>query len=211
MVQKQQQEGCRAALTANGFEVYLAADPAAAQRIFFSEIWPTTKHDLVSWGDSLTMEATGVLETLLADSRVAMIKTFDPAAENREIIMRRRQALQSDLYLTGSNAVTLDGKLVNLDMIGNRTSAIAFGPKKVVVFVGRNKLVPDLAAAMERIRNHAAPINARRHSMATPCVKSGYCHDCSSPQRICNTWSILEKCYPAGRIKVVLIDAELGL
>jgi hypothetical protein len=202
---------CRTALAANGFEVFVATDPVAAQQIFFDEIFPKVKTDLVSWADSLTMEATGVLDVLLSDPAINMIKTFDPETEQREIVERWRQALHADLLLTGSNAVTECGKLVNLDMIGNRTGAISFGPKKVVLFIGQNKIVPDLANAMERIRNHAAPLNAKRHNFPTPCVKTGRCHDCSSPQRICNTWAIVDKCYPKGRIKVVLIEKDLGL
>ena len=204
-------ETCRAALASNGFEVFVAADPATARSIFFDEIFPNVKTDLVSWADSLTMEATGVLAELLADPAVNMIRTFDPAAGQREIVERWRQALLADLLLTGSNAVTECGKLVNLDMIGNRTGAISFGPKKVVLFIGQNKIVPDLQSAMHRIRNHAAPLNAKRHNFPTPCVKTGRCHDCSSPQRICNTWAIVDKCYPKGRIKVVLIEQDLGL
>lgn len=204
-------ETCRKALTANGFEVFVAGDAAEARDLFFAEILPKVKADLVSWADSLTMEATGVLAELLADPAINMIKTFDPAAEGGEIVERWRQALLADLFLTGSNAVTECGKLVNLDMIGNRTGGISFGPKKVVLFIGQNKIVPDLPKAMERIKNHAAPLNAKRHNMRTPCVKTGRCHDCSSPQRICNTWAIVDKCYPPGRIKVVLIEQDLGL
>ncbi len=204
-------ETCRAALEANGFEVFVASDPAEARQIFFTQILPNLKADLVSWADSLTMEATGVLDALLADPTINMIKTFDPEAERGEIVERWRQALLADLFLTGSNAVTQCGKLVNLDMIGNRTGGISFGPKKVVLFIGQNKIVPDLQKAMERIRNHAAPLNAKRHNMLTPCAKTGRCHDCSSPQRICNTWAIVDKCYPPGRIKVVLIEQDLGL
>jgi L-lactate utilization protein LutB len=202
---------CRAALEFNGFDVFLAADPAQAKQIFFEEIFPDIKGDLISWADSMTMESTGVLEALLNDPALNMIKTFDPEAERGEIIERRRQALLADLFLTGSNAVTECGKLVNLDMIGNRTAAIAFGPKQVVLFVGRNKIVADLSSAFERVRNVAAPKNAERHAFPTPCAKTGRCHDCSSQKRICNTWSIMDKCFPVGRIKVVLIDAELGL
>jgi L-lactate utilization protein LutB len=204
-------ETCRAALIANGFEVFVAAGPAEARQIFFTQILPNVKTDLVSWADSLTMEATGVLTELLADPAIKMIKTFDPTAERGEIIERRRQALLADLFLTGSNAVTECGKLVNLDMIGNRTGGISFGPKRVVLFIGQNKIVPDLKKAIERIKNHAAPLNAKRHNMLTPCAKTGRCHDCSSPQRICNTWAIVDKCYPLGRIKVVLIEQDLGL
>jgi len=202
---------CQKSLVANGFDVYLACDPAQARQIFFAEILPKVKLGRVSWADSLTMEATGVLAELLADPAIDMIKTFDPDAPREVIIERRRQALLADLFLTGTNAVTACGKLVNLDMIGNRTGAISFGPKKVVLFVGRNKIVPDLASAMERVRNHAAPLNAKRHDFPTPCVKTGRCHDCSSPKRICNTWSIVDKCFPPGRITVVVIDQDLGL
>jgi hypothetical protein len=81
----------------------------------------------------------------------------------------------------------------------------------VVIFAGRNKLTADLATAMARVRNVAAPLNAKRHDFPTPCAKTGLCHDCSSPKRICNTWTIVDKCYPPGRIKVVLIDQKWGL
>ena len=90
-------EACRAALAAIGFEVFVASDPAEARKIFFTQILPNVKADLVSWADSLTMEATGVLDALLADPAINMIKTFDPAAERGEIIERRRQALLANL------------------------------------------------------------------------------------------------------------------
>jgi len=204
-------EQCRSALAANGFDVYLARDPGCARKIFFDEILPHVQPGRVSWADSLTMHATGVLDELLTNPAIAMIKTFDPDAPREEIIERRRQALLSDLFLTGCNAVTSCGKLVNLDMIGNRTAAISFGPKKVVLFIGENKIVPDLASAIDRVKNHAAPLNAKRHDFPTPCAKTGRCHDCNSPKRICNTWSIIDKCFPVGRIKIVLIAGDWGL
>lgn len=202
---------CQKALSANGFDVYVAKYPEHAREIFFEEILPAVKSGLVSWGDSMTMEATGVLDELMEDPGITMIRTFDAKADRAEIIERRRAALLSDLYLTGSNAITADGRLVNLDMIGNRTAAISFGPKKVVIFAGRNKIVPDLNAAINRVKTVAAPRNAERHDFPTPCAKTGECHDCSSAKRICNTWSIIDKCFPVGRIKVVLIDGEFGL
>jgi hypothetical protein len=157
------------------------------------------------------MDSTGVLGELEGTSGLSVIRTFEEGVPWRELIERRRKALLSDLFITGSNAVTECGKLVNLDMIGNRTAAIAFGPKKVVIFAGRNKITADMVSGMERVRNVAAPLNAKRHDFQTPCAKTGRCHDCSSPQRICNTWSIMEKSYPKGRIKVVLINQNLGL
>lgn len=202
---------CQAALAANGFDLFNAQDTTQARQFFFSKILPELKVESFSWGDSMTMDATGVLPELMEYPGITPIKTFDPEAPREQIIERRRQALLADLFLTGSNALTEDGKVVNLDMIGNRTSAISFGPKKVVLFVGRNKIVPNLTAAINRVRNHAAPLNAKRHNFPTPCATSGKCHDCSSPRRICNTWSILDKCFPPGRIKIILIDQDLGL
>ena len=123
----------------------------------------------------------------------------------------RRKSLLADLFITGSNAVTEGGILVNLDMTGNRACAINFGPKHVVILVGRNKIVSELEDAMVRIRNYAAPANAMRLEKKTPCVKTSYCEDCNSPERICNVWTITEKSFPRGRIRVVLINQDLGL
>jgi len=95
-------------------------------------------------------------------------------------------------------------------MYGNRIAAITFGPKNVVILVGRNKIVPDVKEAMFRIKNYAAPINAMRLDKKTPCVKTSCCEDCKSPDRICNTWTITEKSFPRGRVKVVLINEDMG-
>jgi hypothetical protein len=204
-------ETCRVSLVANGFDVYVAADPQQAKQIFFTQILPELQVKTISWGGSMTLEETGVLDELLQNTRFQVIEPLDKAIPRDEIIKRRRQALLADLFLTGSNAITVCGKLVNLDMIGNRTAAITFGPKQVVLFVGRNKITADLTAAMDRVRNVAAPLNAKRLDFPTPCSKTGRCHDCSSPKRICNTWTITEKCFPPGRIKVVLIDQDSEL
>jgi hypothetical protein len=96
-------------------------------------------------------------------------------------------------------------------MIGNRVAAITFGPRHVIVLVGRNKIVTDLGDAMFRIKNYAAPTNAMRLDKNTPCAKTSFCEDCKSPDRICNAWTITEKSFPKGRVKVVLINEDLGL
>jgi hypothetical protein len=106
--------------------------------------------------------------------------------------------------------VTETGQLVNLDMYGNRIAAITFGPKHVIILVGRNKIVADMEEAVSRIKNYAAPVNAMRLGKKTPCAKSGLCEDCKSPDRICNTWTITEKSFPKGRVKIVLINEDLG-
>jgi len=96
-------------------------------------------------------------------------------------------------------------------MIGNRVAGITFGPRYVILMVGRNKIVVDVNMAMQRIKGLAAPMNANRHGIKTPCVKKSYCMDCKSPERICNTWTIHEKSYPKGRIKIILINKDIGL
>ena len=95
-------------------------------------------------------------------------------------------------------------------MYGNRVAGIAFGPKHVIIMVGRNKIVPDLEEAMFRIKNYAAPVNTMRLDKKTPCARTSCCEDCKSPDRICNTWTITEKSFPKGRIKIVLINEDLG-
>lgn len=205
-------ENCSRALEKNNFAVYHADDPVAARNIVLENILPEfSPIRTVSWGDSITLHATGLLDHFFKDSALSVIKTFDPALPREVVLERRREALLSDLFLTGTNAVTLDGKLVNLDMVGNRVAGITFGPRHVIIFVGVNKIVPDLDAAFQRIRSYAAPANSLRHNFKTPCTRTGHCMDCRSPQRICNVWSIIERSWPPGRIRVVLIMADLGL
>lgn len=200
-----------AALKKNGFEAYLAKDGAEARSIFRERIYPAARPKSASWGDSITLASLGLVDELEALEGVELVRTFGPGLSWDEKIEARRRALLVDLFVTGSNAVTEDGKLVNLDMIGNRTGGIVFGPKAVAIFVGSNKLVPDVAAGMERVKRVAAPLNAKRHTgFHTPCQVTGVCADCSSPDRICNSWSIVEKCFPRGRIRVVIVGEELG-
>lgn len=203
---------CAEALARNNFAVYRAGTVEEAGEIILGEIMAQITVHSASWGDSLTMRATGIIEALRDNPAIELIETFIPGVPRDAVMENRRRALLCDLFLTGSNAVTEDGKLVNLDMVGNRTAAITFGPRHVVLCVGRNKLVADTAAAVERVKNYAAPINAIRHTgIATPCVKTGFCMDCKSPDRICNSWTVTEKSWPKHRIRVILINQDLGL
>jgi hypothetical protein len=122
----------------------------------------------------------------------------------------RRQGLLADVMIASSNAITLDGRLVNLDGSGNRVAAMTFGPKKVILVVGMNKVAPDLESAMARVKNYAAPVNVMRLGLKNPCAETGTCGDCKSPQRICNMWSIIEGHLTKGRIHVKLIGEDLG-
>ncbi|MEN6321722.1 MAG: lactate utilization protein [Syntrophaceae bacterium] len=198
------------ALEANNFTVFIVQNAAEAKELVLKEIIPTTGAGSVSWGGSITLIATGLYEALKNDNKMKVIDTFDKTISREEGWERRRQSLLVDLFITGTNAVTESGILVNLDMIGNRIGGITFGPKEVIVLVGRNKIVSDLEDAMMRIKNFAAPANAMRLGMKTPCVKTSYCEECKSKDRICNSWTITEKSFPKGRIKVVLINENLG-
>ena len=202
---------CKAALEQNNLEVHVVRNPIDAQELVVKDILPKLDIEVVSWGDSMTLYATGLLDYFKRHKRFKVIETFAPGLSREDSMPRRRQALLADLFLTGTNAVTATGKLVNLDMIGNRIGGLIFGPRYVVLMIGRNKIVPDVKAAMRRIKKMAAPMNAIRHHIKTPCVKTAECMDCKSPERICNTWNIHEKSYPQGRIKVVLINQDLGL
>lgn len=200
------------ALEKNNFEVYIVENSEEAASLFFDQILPQIKPGIISWGDSMTMHSTGIIERIRLSNEYTIIDTFDKTISREEQIEQRRQALLSDLFLTGTNAVTEKGQLVNLDMVGNRVTGITFGPRNVVLFIGKNKLVKNINDAMTRIRTLSAPLNMKRHPFfKAPCQVTGTCHDCSSPQRICNTWTITEKSYPKGRIKIILINEELGL
>ncbi len=205
-------EKCADALSANNFSVYIASRLSHVKDIFTQHILSELNISSASWGDSMSLRDSGILDFLKAKPDIDFIDTFEPGITREESMERRRQALLVDLFLTGSNAVTEDGCLVNLDMIGNRIGGLTFGPHHVVLVVGRNKIVEDVESGMERIRRFAAPMNAIRHEGSkTPCVKTSFCMDCQSPQRICNTWTITQKSFPKGRIRVILVNEDLGL
>jgi L-lactate utilization protein LutC len=197
-------------LEANHFEAFVAENPAKARQIVQEEILPKIKAKSVSWGGSLTFVSSGLYDILKNDKKMKVLDVFDKERPREETAELRRQALLVDLFITGTNAVTETGKLVNLDMYGNRVAAITFGPNYVIILVGRNKIVGDIEEAMVRIKNYAAPVNVMRLDKKAPCLKTSYCEDCRSPDRICNTWTITEKSFPKGRIKVVLINKDMG-
>jgi L-lactate utilization protein LutB len=165
---------------------------------------------VVSRGGSMSVVEMGLWEALTRKPGVEIIDPFLPGLDPEVAQERRRQSLLADFFITGSNAITLDGKLVNLDGLGNRVAGMCFGPKKVILVVGLNKVAPDLESAMARVKHHAAPINAIRLNRATPCVETGLCSDCKSPERICYMWSIIEGHMLENRIHVKLVGEDLG-
>jgi len=199
------------ALKHNGFTVKYVRNPEEALEILDKMLIEISPHK-IAFADSMTADAMGVFNIIRGRySSANLVDTLEKEITWSEQIRRWKLALQADLFITGTNAVTTSGQLVNLDMIGNRIGGISFGPKKVVLFIGRNKLVDTLDGAMKRVKR-IAPRNAARHpELNLPCVYTGTCVECSSPRRICNTWSIVEKSLPKGRITIILIDEDLGL
>jgi hypothetical protein len=204
-------EKAQESLEKNNFEVYQAQNAAQAKDIVLKTILPAVKPGLIAWGGSGTLQSTGIVDELRQHNKKSLLDIWDPSISTDEKQERRRQGLLSDLYFTGTNALTEAGQLINLDMYGNRVAALVFGPRHVVVLASRNKLCVDVEEAMLRVKGFVAPANALRLNMKTPCVKTSFCEDCSSPQRICNVWTITEKSFPKGRIKVILINEDLGL
>jgi hypothetical protein len=159
-----------------------------------------------------TMTATyaGLWDAIAKMPEVDLIDPYEPGIKPEEGLARRQKGMSADFMIASSNAITLDGKLVNLDGMGNRVAAMSFGPKKVILMVGMNKVAPDLDSAMARVKHYAAPVNNIRYGLKNPCVETGLCNDCKSPSRICNMWSIIEGHMIDKRIHVKLIGETVG-
>jgi hypothetical protein len=167
------------------------------------------KNSNIAFGGSVTIRDLGVRE--LARNKGANIVDHAQAGLSPEEKMETMRAeLMSDVFICSSNAVTLDGKLVNSDAIGNRVAAMSFGPKKVIVVVGTNKICRDEEAALERIEYEAGPKNAKRLNLNTPCTKIGRCMNCNNESRICRIYSILRRKPVYTDFKVVIVGEKLG-
>ena len=204
-------ENVKASLESNNFEVFIADTSKEASKTVLENIISAMNIKSISWGGSMTFVGTGLYDALKDQKDFKVLDTYDKSLSNDEKTQLRREALLTDLFITGTNSVTEDGYLVNLDMVGNRVGALTFGPKNVLVLTGRNKIVPDIESAMDRIKNYVAPANVMRLDMKTPCIKTGECSECKSSARICNTWTITQKSFPKKRVKIVLINEDLGL
>jgi len=202
---------------------YYAADKKEALSIVMGLIPPG---QMVARGDSISLDQIGFLDAIAARNQNAVIDPFKTDDNGRWLNETERQRMFretffADVFITGSNAITLDGKIVNIDGSGNRVAAMIFGPAKVILVVGVNKIVKDVDEALERIHQIAAPVNARRHYLkhhaegigTLPCVKTGSCAECRHDFRICNYTVIIDGAMPhhLGRINVVLVGEDLGI
>ena len=195
------------ALNKRYFEAYYCSDRAEALEKIL-ELIP--QDHVVSWGGAATVDELGVKEALRQRGQAVIDRDTAKDAQERQQMLK--QALTCDTFLMGSNAISADGQLVNIDGTGNRVAALCFGPTQVVVVAGMNKVAGDLDGAMRRAREVAAPMNAQRFPLKTPCVANGLCGDCKGPDSICALYQIVTTrlCKPAGRIKVVLVGEDLG-
>lgn len=163
----------------------------------------------IGCGGSATNKEIGLLD-LLEKRGNELIDWAVPGFTPEQMLDARRRMLLSDVFISGTNAITLDGQLVNVDGTGNRVAAITFGPKKVIIIAGINKITTDVHTAMKRIRLIAAPINNKRLERPNPCTTTGICMDCASKTRICNATVITHKCPPLTDITVFIIGEHLG-
>ena len=189
-------------LKSRNMEGYYAADRAEALKIAL-ELIP--EGSSVTMGGSVSAAEIGLVEA---------VKTGNYRFIDRAVYANPREAMllayDADVFLASANAITEDGVLVNIDGNANRVSAIAQGPKKLVMIVGMNKVCPDVDSALKRARNVAAPVNAQRFGLSTPCAKTGSCMDCKSPDTICCQFLITRFSRHPGRIHVILVNDSLG-
>lgn len=204
------EQKCRkavASLNRNGFTAHFCATPQEAFDYIVSE---GDDAATVGFGGSMSIAGLGV-EQRLHEQGKEILNHGNPALSGDEKLEIMRRELTCDLFLSGCNALTLNGELVNIDGVGNRVASMLFGPRKVIVVAGRNKLVDGTVQdAINRIKNWATPPNAKRLGYSTPCASSGFCSNCNSPQRICRATTIIDRKPRLTDLHVLVINTDLG-
>ncbi len=196
-------------LKKNKFNVKIADNTREAKDLLLDII---PRDAAVGIGDSTSVRQTDILAELERRGN-HVINPFKPEITEQwgTMVSTMRKTLGSNVFLTGSNAVTLDGKIVSTDMAGNRVAGMIFGAPEIILVVGKNKIVPDVDAARGRIKEIIAPYHARAKGRKTPCAKTGNCTDCDAPERLCNATVILEYKPLLANITVILVNEDLGL
>ena len=194
-------------LTKNGFEVLIVSNAEEAGRAALDMIPDGVD---VGLGGSVTLRALK-LDVALRERGHEVHDHWTPGRSLEEQRQVLRKQVGAPVFLTSVNAVTADGKLVNIDNTGNRVAAMIFGPEHVIAIVGKNKIVADVHEAVFRAKNHAAPANTKRRNEKNPCILDGTCHDCDSPDRLCRVTTILEKkTRGVAKFTVILVAEDLG-
>jgi NAD-dependent dihydropyrimidine dehydrogenase PreA subunit len=166
-----------------------------------------SKDAKVGFGGSVTVKSLNVPEKLIERGNEVLFHWLESTPEGMD--NARKNAEQADIYISSTNALTEEGQLVNIDGVGNRVASMIFGPKKVFILCGINKITKDLDAAMQRIKDNAYK-NARRLKLNTPCAVNEKCIDCRSPQRMCKVTTIINRKPTLTDLEVILIGEELG-
>ena len=169
----------------------------------------TAPFENFGFGGSDTLNALGIKNILIEQGKTLYDHNQDGLSAETRLDYRKKQ-LNCDCFLSSANALSLTGEIVNVDGIGNRTSAMTFGPRKVIVVAGVNKIATDLESAIRRVREVAAPMRAKSLGVDTPCALTGRCTDCNSPMRICNITAILHRKPMLTDISVIVVNEELG-
>ncbi len=190
----------------NNMEAFYAEDASKVIKIVDTLV---KDGETISVGGSMTLFETGIID-YLKSGRFNYLDRYEAGLSPEGVKEVFRKAFSADSYFTSSNAITENGELYNVDGTCNRIAAMLYGPDKVIVIAGINKIVPDEDAAIERVRNIAAPANAVRLNRKTPCVGVGYCMDCSSLERICNSYLLIGRQAVKGRIKVIIVGSDFG-
>jgi hypothetical protein len=194
-------------LVKNGFGAVYCATPNEAFDCIIREAADAAS---VGFGGSMSIAGLEV-EARLREMGREILNHADPALSRDERIDVMRRQLTCDLFLSGTNALTLSGELVNIDATGNRVAAMSFGPRKVIVVAGRNKLVDGtLQDAIARVKNRATPPNSRRLNFKTPCARTGFCSDCNSPDRLCRVTTVMDRQPRLTDMRVLVVNADLG-
>lgn len=187
------------------FDAYYCADREQALKKAL-ELIP--EDSVVGWGGARSAQEIGLMDALNNGNYHTIDRDKMKTPEEKQQAVR--DCLSADVFLTGANALSLDGQMVNIDGIGNRAAAIIYGPKYVIVVAGMNKVMETLDEAVKRARTVAAPMNEQRFLGNTPCAVTGTCGDCKSEDCICNQIVITRHCRPTGRIKFIIVGEELG-
>ncbi len=183
---------------------YCEDSAAAVKKVL--ELMP--EHASVTWGGTMTLEECGLMDALKKGSYTLIDRLSAKTPEEKKTLYAK--AVCADYFFMSTNAITLDGELVNIDGAGNRVACLCSGPDNVIVLVGMNKVVASVEEGHDRVRNVAAPINALRLNKKTPCAATGRCSKCQSPDCICSQIVVTRRSHIPGRIQVILIGEELG-
>ncbi|VBB08157.1 Hypothetical protein LUCI_3422 [Lucifera butyrica] len=164
---------------------------------------------VVGVGDSMTLFETGVID-LLRNGKYRFLDKYKDGITREEKDQLYRNIFSADTFLSSTNALTEEGELFNIDGNGSRVAPMIYGPRQVIIVAGINKIVKNIEEAEKRVRNYTAPLDAKRLNKKTPCVSLGYCIDCKSEERICNSFVTIKRQFINGRIKVIIVGKELG-